>query len=387
MKIVMVHPHDLWYDPWTVRIFELARGLQQRGHEIHLCHLPRREKPKHAPLRLPRDGDPPIYELKPRQQNVWHNYKLLNQLAQNADVLHLQKCFAAASLPLLWTARRQKKTLHYDWDDNETAIAQKVEKRFWSRYQLAVYERNLPQFAATLTYSSQALHGRALKLGFPEDCMRHLPVGANTGRFAPNVDCEWVYERYHLDPNKLTVLYIGQLEGAAHAERLIEAAPSVLQQHSKTQFLFAGGGEQLEDLMRRAHTSPASRSINILGYIPAHEIPALVAAADICVACFEDDEASRAKSPLKIAEYLAAGKPVVASHVGDAPWMVQGCGITVKPGSTEALAQGILQYINDPQRRDTDGKAARERALNYFNWEHGVDVLEELFHQFHHDQV
>lgn len=379
LKILMVHPHDLWYDPWTIRIIELARGLQRRGHDVRLCHLPRKERPAHGPLRIHQPDDPPVYDLLPRQQHFIHNYRLLHRLAQDCDILHLQKCFAATALPMLWLSRQLGKPLHYDWDDNETAISRKVEKHFLSRWQLAAYERHLPHFAHTLTYSSQAIHDLALNLGFPEERMRHLPVGANVDRFKPQPPSSEVYTRFQLRPDFLTVLYMGQLEGAAHASHLVEAAPLVLQQAPNTQFLFVGGGEQLPALRRQAESSLVNSSLHVAGYVKADAIPSIVATANICVACFDDDDASRAKSPLKIAEYLASGKPIVASRVGDAPWMTEGCGISVQSGSPEALAQGILTYANDSQRRQRDGLTARQRALELFTWERGVETLLETY--------
>ncbi|MGC9329866.1 MAG: glycosyltransferase family 4 protein [Candidatus Hinthialibacter sp.] len=379
MNILMVHPHDIHHDPWTIRILALARELQNRGHAVKLCHLPRRDKPKHAPLRMLKPGDPPLFFMKPRQKNVVYNYQLIQRLAADCDVIHVQKCFAAASLPVLWTARLLGKKLHYDWDDDETAISKIVEKRKFSRLQLAVYERMLPHFADSLTYSSRAIQERALRLGFPEDRMRHLPVGADVKRFSPDHRSKEILLEWGLDPEKLVVFYMGQLEGAASAHLLIQAAPEILRVHPQTQFLIAGGGEQEDALRSEAENSPACGAIYMTGYVDSLRIPHIVGAADVCVACFEDNAGTRAKSPLKIAEYLAAGKPIVASRVGEAPWMIDGCGVAVNPGSPGALAQGVLLYAADDERRRVDGEKARQRALQHFTWEKGAEKLLEAY--------
>ncbi|MBZ0257415.1 glycosyltransferase family 4 protein [bacterium] len=379
MKAVLVHPHDLWRDPWTIRILALARGLQQRGHEVALCHMPRKEAPKHAPLRAPSPDDPPIYEFKPRQQHALSNYRLLLELCANCDVIHLQKCFPASALPVLWAARALNKPIHYDWDDDETAISRLVEKRGLARFHLASYETQLPQFARTLTYASRALHDRAAALGFAEERMFHLPVGADLERFHPHCGDADALRDFGLDPDKPTVLYVGQLEGAAHPHWLVDAAPKVIEQAPDVQFLFVGGGEQLEDLQAHVNASPARDAICVGGYIPHDRVPALVGCAAVCVACFDDDPATRAKSPLKIAEYLAAGRAIVVSDVGDAPWMVENCGIAVTPESIPALAEGITTYLNDPSKREADGRLARQRAERLFNWERGVDTLIQAY--------
>ncbi|MBI1388174.1 MAG: glycosyltransferase [bacterium] len=379
MKIVMVHPHDLLYDPWTIRILELARRLQRRGCEIALVHMPRKETPAHPPLRELEEGDPPVYALRPRQQHAASNFALLRSLAAGADVIHLQKCFPAATLPVLWTSRLLNKPLHYDWDDDETAISALVERRALARFHLASYESMTHRFADSITCASGALQARALAAGFDEARLRRLPVGADLERFHPRHRDREILREFGLDPARPTVLYVGQLEGAAHAHRLVEAAPLVLASAPDAQLLLAGGGEQLDDLRRAAAELPARASIRVGGYVASQRVPTLVGAADVCVACFDDVRAARAKSPLKIAEYLAAGKAIVASRVGDAPWMIEGCGLAVTPESAEALAEGILSYLTDPARRARDGERARRRAEDLFNWDRGADTLMELY--------
>lgn len=375
----MIHPHDLWYDPWTIRILAFARGLKQRGHTVYLCHLPRKEKPSHQPLRSPCSNDPAIVELRPRQQHIVHNYNLISKLAKECDIIHIQKCFASTSLPSLWLSRNLKKPLHYDWDDDETAISNIVEKRFLSRLQIKVFERILPSFAHTISCSSFALRDRAAALGFPADRMWHIPVGADTERFTPRLVSKSILRHWGVDSSKTVILYVGQLEGAAHADLLIHAAPLVLQKRPSAEFLIVGGGEQEAVVRALARNSPHSHAIHFTGYIEAAAIPDVIAAADICVASFADTPAARAKSPLKIAEYMASGKPVVASKVGDVPWMVQGCGLSVEPGDPAALAEGIVCYLDNLDKRIDDGFKARQRAVQHFVWEKGVETLLQAY--------
>ena len=238
-----------------------------------------------------------------------------------------------------------------------------------------MFEKWLPNFATTVSYSSQALKQLAMNDGFPKDRLFHIPVGADTNRFHPRNDSKEILKDYGLNPAKITILYLGQLEGAAHASRLIEAAPLVYSQTYNCQFLFAGGGEQLGALRKQAEESPVRSILKIAGYISYDKIPAIVGAADICVACFDNNDAAKAKSPLKIAEYLAAGKPIVASNVGEAPWMIENCGIVTEPENPIELAEGILSYTADPNRRRSDGLKARQRALDFFTWEKGTETL------------
>jgi glycosyltransferase involved in cell wall biosynthesis len=104
-------------------------------------------------------------------------------------------------------------------------------------------------------------------------------------------------------------------------------------------------------------------------------MPYYIAAADVCVACFKDTEVSRCKSPLKIVEYLASGKPIVASNVGEIRKMVGGAGLLVEPGNFNSLAQGIIRLLADKELRNSLSLRARQRAELKYNWTYTAESL------------
>lgn len=71
----------------------------------------------------------------------------------------------------------------------------------------------------------------------------------------------------------------------------------------------------------------ARPNVTHVGYVEKERVPGLVAHFDVCIAPFRQDEVARVVSPLKVFEYLAAGKPVVASDLAAmraepvAPWI------------------------------------------------------------------
>jgi hypothetical protein len=60
-------------------------------------------------------------------------------------------------------------------------------------------------------------------------------------------------------------------------------------------------------------------------------------------------------------------KPVVATAVGGIPEQIEGCGIAVEPRNPAAMARGILELLNDPQRCATLGRAARAKASDQYS--------------------
>jgi glycosyltransferase involved in cell wall biosynthesis len=92
-------------------------------------------------------------------------------------------------------------------------------------------------------------------------------------------------------------------------------------------------------------------------------MPAYLDAMDVGVAPFEAMEGFYF-SPLKVAEYMAAGLPVVASRQGDLPIMVADAGILFEPGDASALAAALFSLASDPELRVRLGEAAKIRAAS-----------------------
>ncbi len=390
MRILLLHPHDPRYCPWTIRMVKLAEELARAGHrptvvfpdlEMKIENLKQLRKQK--VWEIPRDG-PVAYEaLLGRDRHLGRNMRALLARRREFDLVHIQKCYPNAVLPGLFLAYLADLPVHYDWDDNESAILDALPKgdiypfRRLARY----FERVLPDYVETLSVSSEGIRQLALRLKVPEERIFKIPVGADLRQFSPEVSGEKVKKVLGIHPKKPApvVLYQGQLEGAHHAELLIDAAPQILNQHPDARFLVVGGGRGLEPLKERARSAELARAFTFTGYLKRELVPQYIAAADVVVACFESNAVTRCKSPLKLAEYLASGKAIVASDVGDVGMMLGDAGLLVPPGSAEHLAEGVLALLSSPERRETCARRARRRAENIYNWARGAGILQEAY--------
>lgn len=73
---------------------------------------------------------------------------------------------------------------------------------------------------------------------------------------------------------------------------------------------------------------------------------------------------------IKVGEYMALGKPIVAYELPETQHTAQDAALYVKPGDTQAFGRAILTLLDDFQRRRCMGEAGRKRILEYFSWEH-----------------
>ena len=75
--------------------------------------------------------------------------------------------------------------------------------------------------------------------------------------------------------------------------------------------------------------------------------------------------------PLPVGEAMACGAPVVAARVGGIPDMVihGETGLLFEPNDADALAEELLELLDDPQRRETLRTAAAQRIETVYSWD------------------
>lgn len=381
MKIFMIHPHDLFdpSEPWTIRVKALAMEFRNRGHQVKLAYFPL--DPKDLKENFIWDGFE-IITLDRRRgidKLISNTIRLYKEIGW-ADIVHFQKCFHYASIPVIIASWLRKKPLHYDWDDWETKIY------FYGRpaspmigLYMWILERALPKFVDTVSLSSKRLHELCVReYGVAKKRTTRAPVGADLSIFTPEVSGEKVRKKYKIDGP--IILYLGQLHGAQYAELFIHAAKIVSQQYPAAMFFIVGGGYRLEELKNLVKELDLQERFIFTGSIPHEETKYYIAAADVCVACFENNDITQCKSPLKLAEYLAMGKAIVASNVGEVRNMVGGAGIVVEPGNHIVLGAAINFLLSNPSLRLEMSKLARRRAEEKYNWKWSADNLLRLYH-------
>jgi glycosyltransferase involved in cell wall biosynthesis len=375
MNILMVHPHEVYskIEPWTVRITNFAKEFVKKGHSVKMVYFPLEYKDKKPFFR---DGIEYIpYSRKASIKLLYKHCLQLSQLAKWADIIHFQKCFHYASLPSLFSSWRLNRPIHYDWDDWEEMIyyesADPPLKLVGSF--LRIIERTIPGIVDTISVSSQRLRTLCTELNIDSDAIFHVPVGVDLEKFNPSISGERVRRLYNIS-NPL-ILYLGQLHGGQYVELFIQSAKIILDKGIKVDFMIVGDGARAAELRQKAKDLKLDTKIIFTGAVDSEEVPEYIASCDVAVACFEDNEVTRCKSPLKIVEYLASGKPVVASRVGEVERMIGDAGMLVEAGKAEPLADAIIALLFSRELSINLGIKARQRAEKIYNWKASTETL------------
>jgi glycosyltransferase involved in cell wall biosynthesis/MoaA/NifB/PqqE/SkfB family radical SAM enzyme len=384
MNILMIHPHDVYstVEPWTVRITYLAQEFVKQGHQVRLVyHL---ENPHQDPeLERKRQEYPfkTIPMIRHAGTLLLKTRKMI-EMARWADVIHFQKGFAYVSIPSILAGIWTSTPVHYDWDDWEAEIFRTScpHDSYWYRTMNHI-EKMIPYLVDTLSVSSKALWTQARNLGIAHTAIFEAPVGGDLESFnTKGLDAQRIREQYQLKEHVVT--YMGQLHGAQYASLFLKTVELLVQDRQDVTYFIIGNGSSFLELMREAEDLGLQEHIIFTGSVPHAEIPKFLKVSDVCVAAFEDTPQTRTKSPLKICEYLAAGRAIVASEMGEVGEMLAHgeAGVLVRAGDPRALAGGVQKVLNDPELKAKLQVSARQQAENRYNWTTTAQTLLKAYH-------
>jgi lipopolysaccharide/colanic/teichoic acid biosynthesis glycosyltransferase len=162
---------------------------------------------------------------------------------------------------------------------------------------------------------------------------------------------------------RFNVIFAGNIGPAQGLETVLLAAKSLESVVPRVQFILVGDGIEADRLRARA-AELAATSVRIMPRVAPSEIGNLLAAADVLLVHLKDEPLFRITIPAKTQFYLAMGKPILMGVKGDAGELIErsGAGMVVEPEDASALAAGVLQLANMPDR-DLVAMGARGRAF------------------------
>jgi glycosyltransferase involved in cell wall biosynthesis len=233
--------------------------------------------------------------------------------------------------------------------------------RLLERLELAAYAA-----ADRVVVVSDGFRANLIDRGVPGDKVHTIRNGVTLDRFDPGATADpRVRDRLGARAGDCLVLYLGT-HGISHGLRGVADAAARLA-GKPVHFAFVGEGADKPRLQRRV-AELALDNVTLLPGVPHQEVPALLAAADICLVPLRDVPLFSTFIPSKMFEYLAAGKAVVGAVAGEAAQILRDAGaVVVPPEDSAALADAIRMLAADPQRRQAMGRLGRAHVEDCFD--------------------
>jgi glycosyltransferase involved in cell wall biosynthesis len=216
---------------------------------------------------------------------------------------------------------------------------------------------------------SDGFRADLVRRGVPPEKVHTIRNGADLARFTsvpePGGNRDRLRARLGAGPDDCLVLYAGT-HGISQALPAVADAAALLDGRAipggAIRFAFVGDGADSKRLRRRV-AQLGLRNVTLLPGVPSAEMPALLAAADICLVPLRNVPLFGSFVPSKMFEYLAAGKAVVGSVTGEAAQILAEAGaVVVPPEDSGSLAAAVAALAADPQLRAEIGRVGRAFA-------------------------
>ncbi len=193
-----------------------------------------------------------------------------------------------------------------------------------------------------------------------------VPNAADTENFSPEVDGSDMRRRMEWG-SAIVFVHPGAMGRVNGLDAVVRAAIR-FRDDPRLLFALVGEGREKPRLIEMAAREGLT-NLRIHAGVPKHEMPALLAAADVGLMTVMPAPVLEHNSANKFFDYLAAGRPVVLNYGG---WMREAveeaeAGIGCTMGDEEAFFQAIARLARDDALRRSMGQAARRLALGRFN--------------------
>jgi glycosyltransferase involved in cell wall biosynthesis len=376
-----------WYDPQLkkrpggpIRIFDLASNLKQLGHSV-ILFSPKIGYPKTQTsakvIEVP-FIDLPI--LRPLSFHMISSLMLILKIYKPPTCIYVRQM---NSLLLLLIAKLFKVPSLYEIPNDPYLVYR--EKRKIRLF----FERTMDKCSMMLTdrivVLSEWTKGRLHQIGgIPLSKIIVLPSGTDTKLFRP-LSKEECCNKLGFDASFLYVGFVGSFFSHQGIDTLIDCAPNILDKFGKTRFLLVGDGPMMRIWKDEVIRKRLQSVFIFAGLVPYRKVPEYIGVMDICVAPHRED--TNQSSPVKLFDYMACGRPIVASDIEAVREIVgdSGCALLTGPGDSHGLSVALISLIKKDSSRRRMSHIGRLSVTKYFDrkkiTEDLVSYLRELFTQ------
>ena len=400
-----------------LHIYHTIHGLQQAGHEVALMALQGRQvlftndlqvfksdtlQPSHfgslglsgtKPFRLLESGARRLQtKLRLPYLALFDSYRMAEAGAihlKSMDLIHER--FNLLSLGGAWASR--KLGIPFVLEVNADLLEQRKFK--------GVPERGLRRLFAV--WATQMCFNAAAEIicisaGLKEHLSRKwkiedkkltvLACAADVNDLGPNHNPERIRQGLGLTTEPV-IMWVGGFFPWHDLDLLIASFALVVQRHPGTKLVLVGEGQTRASVAQKVQKIGLEQSVIMTGAIPHSDVPGMLSIADIAVVPAAPVLASGGGTgtPLKLFEYMAAAKPIVATDLNQAADVIRDghSGLLVAAGNVNMFADAIVKLINDPLERARLGKNAQQQATDLYSWEGYTRSLEKIYHQVLHN--
>jgi glycosyltransferase involved in cell wall biosynthesis len=232
---------------------------------------------------------------------------------------------------------------------------------------------------------SEVERNNLLNAGVPDHKIIVNPNGVDVDRFRPGVGGSDVRLELGVGDDEQLVGFVGTF-GPWHGVMELAKAIAQLPREASLKFLLVGAGKLKSEMEQTIREAGLIDRVIFTGPVAHDRVPALLDACDILVSPHIPlaDGSDFFGSPTKLFEYMAMGKGIVASRLGQIGDVLshEETALLVEPGNSEELAEAMVRLANSKELRKRLGDNARRVAVEKFTWGHNARRVLDTYNEW-----
>jgi glycosyltransferase involved in cell wall biosynthesis len=365
----------------SAHVTELAAALQRRGHEVHVFTRIGPGQPGYDSIhsvhyhRCVYDRHPDfVHDIERMCSSFMWNLGEVEHFVQGRfDVIHGHDWLCARALAQARHERRAPTvlTMHsteYGRCGNEHrgGLSGRISHIEWEGTQTA---DRVICVSALLRQETMRIYA------VPVDKVTVIHNGVSAHQFEGAIDSGAVKQQYGLEREDSMVLFAGRMATQKGPDLLLEGVPGLVRHHPRARFVFAGRGDLLDSLQRRADHLGVASATRFLGHRAGPELVNLFKTADIICVPSRNEPFG-----IVILEGWAAGKPAVATrNGGPAEFLDHGRDGILTIDHPDSIAWGVGTLLNDPERARWLGENGRHKVKTKYGWDRLAEQTEAVY--------
>lgn len=251
--------------------------------------------------------------------------------------------------------------------------------KHWGRIRLAsLLERceRLNLAAATRVFVvAEVERDNLVRAGVAPDKIVMNPNGVDTEKFRPGIGGGAARRELGVVDDETLSGFVGTF-GPWHGVLTLAEAITLLPNDCGVRFLLVGAGRFRDEVERIVRSAGKAERVIFAGHVEHERVPALLDACDILLSPHvpAEDGSEFFGSPTKLFEYMAMGKGIIASRLGQIGEVLadEETALLVEPGNARELSEAILRLSRSRELRESLGAAARRAAVERHTWKHNA---------------
>lgn len=244
------------------------------------------------------------------------------------------------------------------------------------------FERVNLAAAARIFVVSEVEERNLLRAGVSREKIVVNPNGVDAQHFRPQTGGTRVRQELGIERDETLVGFIGSF-GPWHGVLALAEAIKLVPAEARVRFLLIGSGALREEVESIIKAGGVRARVIFTGAVAHERVPALLDACDVLVSPHVPlaDGSEFFGSPTKLFEYMAMGKGIVASRLGQIGDVLahEETALLVEPGDARELSEAILSLTKAKDLRERLGAAARDAAVAHHTWEHNAQRVLDAY--------